>query len=295
MGRAHRPPFLVVGNNATLWQPDTQNRVDNPGAKWSGAPQQIGEVKHSRTTAKVTVRHYWARRLAAAHEWQLGAQIDLGEHRGLMVIPGGERTVWTLNSQTQQPELTQRIRQTPPTPAVQFVTAGAFVADTVRVGGRVTINAGVRFDYSRAISQDMHRLDSLGNDTGAIIDGKGTVGTWNTVSPRVGVIVRLDAAGRTMLRGSYGRFSQGVLTGEISPFHPGQTPVTMIAEPSCTVTTLDPSVDLQLDTDLRMPYTDQYSIGLDREIGAPLAVSAAYIRKASRVFIGWEDFTGQYV
>ena len=33
--------------------------------------------------------------------------------------------------------------------------------------------------------------------------------------------VKLTADGRTMLRASYGRFSQGVLTGEFSAFHPG--------------------------------------------------------------------------
>ena len=35
---------------------------------------------------------------------------------------------------------------------------------------------------------------------------------------------KLTADGRTMLRASYGRFSQGVLTGEFSPFHPGVDP-----------------------------------------------------------------------
>ena len=60
------------------------NRVDHPGDVWSGAPQQVGEVKHSRTTAKVTVSHYWPRRFGAGHEWKVGAQVDGGEHRGLM-------------------------------------------------------------------------------------------------------------------------------------------------------------------------------------------------------------------
>ncbi len=78
----------------------------------------------------------------------------------------------------------------------------------------------------------MHELDERGNDTGEMIDGKGTEGTWNTVSPRFGGIIRLDSTGRTLLRGSYGRFSQGVLTGEISPFHPGQTKITTITERS---------------------------------------------------------------
>ena len=80
---------------------------------------------------------------------------------------------------------------------------------------------GVRFDHSRAISsQDLHAVDTEGHETSEIIQGLGTLYTWNVVSPRLGVTARLTADGRTILRASYGRFNQGVLTGEISPIHP---------------------------------------------------------------------------
>ena len=37
-----------------------------------------------------------------------------------------------------------------------FITAAAFASDALTVGDRLTINAGLRFDHSRAISQDLH-------------------------------------------------------------------------------------------------------------------------------------------
>ena len=43
-----------------------------------------------------------------------------------------------------------------------FITAAAFASDAITVGDRLTINAGVRFDHSRAISQDLHALDPDG-------------------------------------------------------------------------------------------------------------------------------------
>ena len=88
---------------------------------------------------------------------------------------------------------------------------------------------GVRFDHSRAISQDLHAVDAEGRDTSEIVQGLGTLYTWNVVSPRLGITARLTADGRTILRASYGRFNQGVLTGEISPIHPGVAPVTTTA------------------------------------------------------------------
>ena len=129
----------------------------------------------------------------------MGAQVDRGDHRGLMLIPTGERTVYT------QRRISQRTLQDSTHSAGEFATAAAFVSDTFRFGGRVTINAGLRLDHSRGISQDMPRLDDHGNDTGEIIDGKGTMGTWNTVSPRLGVTFKLDATGRAILWGDYGR------------------------------------------------------------------------------------------
>jgi hypothetical protein len=264
------------------------NRVDQPGNLWSQAPQTIGEVKHSRASAKVTASHYGPRLFGADHEWKVGAQLDRGEHRGHMVIPGGERQVYNGGV------LQQRTLQDPTHSGGEFVTAAAFVSDTLRLGSRVTINGGIRFDHTRAISQDMHRLDANGDDTDEMIDGRGTMGTWNAMSPRLGVIAKLDVAGRTMLRGSYGRFSQGALTGEVSFFHPGQTTTRTIAEPSGVTTMVTNPAELQFDRELRMPYTDQYSIGVDREIGSRLAVSAAYVRKDGRNFIGWTDVGGRY-
>ena len=45
---------------------------------------------------------------------------------------------------------------------------------------------------------------------------------------------------------------------------------------------------------MRAPHTDEYSIGVDREVGRRLAVAVAYIRKDGANFIGWTDVGGQY-
>ena len=51
---------------------------------------------------------------------------------------------------------------------------------------------------------------------------------------------------------------------------------------------------MELDPEIRLPYTDQYSIGMDREVGGRLAVSVAYVRKDGRDFIGWKEVAGEY-
>jgi hypothetical protein len=49
-----------------------------------------------------------------------------------------------------------------------------------------------------------------------------------------------------------------------------------------------------INSQMRAPHTDDYSIGVDREVGPQLAVSAAYIRKDGSDFIGWTEIGGQY-
>jgi hypothetical protein len=112
--------------------------------------------------------------------------------------------------------------------------------------------------------------------------------------------MKLSADGRAVLRASYGRFSQGVLTAEFGPFHPAVTPIKTAAFDPETgaytrlVSVVDPRINLQLHPKMRTPRTDEYSIGVDREVGRRLAVAIAYVRKDGGDFIGWEDVGGQY-
>ena len=278
---------LHAGHFADLGQSDDPESHRLPGNIWSGGPQQIGTARHLRTMVKATLSHHRAGWFGADHEWRVGVQVDRGEHRAVAVIPGGVRSLYTNGV------LSQSTQQEPANSGGRFVTAAAFVSDAIQLGGRVTINPGLRFDHSRASTQDVPEFDALVQETGRISEGGGTVDTWNIVSPRLGVVIKLDTAGRTMLRANAGRFSQGVLTGELAAFHPGRPPITTIQHPRGDVFVSDPR-ERELDPEIRTPHTDQYSIGLDREVGGRLAVSVVYIRKDGRDFIGWTEVAGQY-
>jgi hypothetical protein len=272
----------------------TANRFDRVTGVSSGNPPAIGKLTLIRTTAKATLSHFQPGFLAADHEWKVGTQIEVGEHEQPTVIPGGTRFV----DNNGQPF--QAISSSPSISGGQFFTAALFASDALTLGNRVTVNAGVRFDHSRAISQDLYAPDAEGRETSQIIHGMGTLYTWNVVSPRLGVTARLTQNGRTILRASYGRFNQGVLTGEISPIHPGVTPITTTAFDATTggytrlVSVVDPKINLLLDPETRTPRTDEYSIGVDRELGSRLALALAYIRKSGSDFIAWTDVGGQY-
>ena len=271
------------------------SHIDRTTNVLSGAPQTFGGLLLIRTTVKGTLTHFRPGFLGADHQLKAGTQFERGEHQLTQIIPNGTR----FNDDAGGRPF-QAISAAPSTTGGVFLTTAGFLSDAITVGNLLTINAGVRFDHSRASSQDLRALDSLGNETDTIVKGLGTLYTWNVWSPRAGVTMKLTRDGRTMMRASYGRFNQGVLTGELSPFHPAATPTTTMAFDAATggyttlVSVVDPRRNLRLDSATKSPRTDEYSIGVDREIGRGLSAAVAYVRKDGSRFVGWTDVGGVY-
>jgi hypothetical protein len=274
--------------------PTISSRTDTLTNVTQLAPPSLGSPTISRFTAKATLSRYRSGWLGFDHLWKVGSQVERGEHHAVNLLPGGKRFVDSGGRPVQQ------ISTLPAHVGGLSITASAFASDAITVGDRLTLNAGVRFDHLRAISQDLRGVDAQGSTTNDIVAGLGRLYTWNLVSPRMGVTAKLTPDARTVLRASYGRFNQGVMTGELEPFHPGaQSTTTADYDPESltytrNVSTVDPRRNLLLDAGIRAPHTDEYSIGVDRELRAGVAVAAAYIRKNGADFIGWADTGGQY-
>jgi len=271
----------------------TANHQDIATRVWSGGPAQLGGLTLSRTSAKAILTHYRPEVWGVDHQWKVGGQFERAEGQGYSLIPTGVR----FEDSDGQP--VQAIYADPSVTGGLSITISAFATDAITIGGRLTLTAGVRFDHSRAISEDLSAVGVGGQETGEIIPGLGTLYTWNIVSPRLGLTLKLSDDGRTMLRGSYGRFSQGVLTGEFSGLHPGATAtITSGFNPVTGDYTLNPRVDdpgkSEIDPALRAPHTDEYSGGLEREIGRSLVISTVYVHKRGANFIGFTDVGGQY-
>jgi len=273
--------------------PTTPSRFDRVTGVTTGARQNSAAVDLFRTTAKATLTHY-RRALDAEHQLKAGGQFERGEHHAINLIPTGVR----YEDRAGQP--LQSILSLPANIGGVSLTYTTFATDTMTIRDRLTVTGGVRFDHSRAISQALPAVDPQGRETDVVINGLGTMYTWNLWSPRLGVTTKLSADGRTVLRASYGRFFQGVLTGELEAFHPGATAVTMAAfnpvtgDYSGPRITVDPKVNLLSDPEMRAPRTDEYSIGIDRALGGRLMVALAYVHKDGSDFISWTDVAGKY-
>lgn len=272
----------------------TPNRVDLATGIQSGGPQGFSALTLVRTTMATSLSHYRSF-LGADHELKVGTQIEDGKHFGWLAFQGG---VVSYADNAGQP-LQVTLRQTV-TGGGEFIAVGLFAMDTLKVADRFTVNLGLRFDHDRAVSPDLPAHDAQGNETGTTVAGLGTLYRWNVVSPRLGLAIRLTSDGRTLLRTSYGRFHQGVLTGELAPVHPGVTPLTTAGYDAATgqysrvISVVNPIINLRLDPRTRSPRTDQFGVSIERELRREISASASYVHKTGRDFIGWTDTGGIY-
>ena len=272
----------------------TASHFDRATGITSYAPPAFGAPTIARTTVKATLNHYEPGLWGGDHQWKTGLQVERGGHHVPAIIPGGTRY------EDNDGRPFQSISRPPSVEAGTFIGFAAFASDAITLADRWTINAGVRFDRTRTFSPDVHAVNAQGLETDDVVPGIGTLYTWNIISPRLGLTARLTGDGRTILRASYGRFSQGVLTGEVGMVHPAANATTTMQFDAATgdytrlVSVVDTRVNVRVDPDTRAPRTDEYSVGIDRELGRRLALAVAYVHKRGANFIAWNDIGGAY-
>jgi hypothetical protein len=260
----------------------------------SGGSFGFGSGTESRTVAHGKVSHYATDFLGGDHDFKFGVQVVDARTDNLYGYPGGALYL----DYYDEPYLAY-FRE-PRVYGGASRSIGGYAEDTLTFEGRLTLNLGIRFDHSRAISPDLEEFDAVGEKTGEIIQGLGTLYTWNVFSPRLGFNLKLTSDGRTLLHGNWARFHQGVFASEPAAVHPGITPLTLAFYDPATggytdvAAVVEPTSQLRIGPDTRSPYTDQLSIGFERELFTDIAVSATYVYKEGRDFIGWEDTRGVY-
>src|SRR5439155_13877847 len=97
-----------------------------------------------------------------------------------------------------------------------------------------------------------------------------------------------------------GRYYLPLFLTEFEVVHPGRAlTTTMRYDPETMdytnlVSVTDPRTQIRIDQNMQPPYTDQFSIGGDREVANNLAISANFVYKKSGHQLGWRDIGGSY-
>lgn len=145
-----------------------------------------------------------------------------------------------------------------------------FVQDAWEITPNFTLNPGVRLDMNRGYVEP-HEL----------------VFNTNPVAARLGFAWDLTGDGKTLFKGHYGRYYEGLKGAYYYYVDPGAyEPLTIETRwTSGFVETVTKSKSYVLDPDLKHPYLDQFILGLDRELFPGFTLSGTLIYRKNKQFV----------
>ena len=177
-----------------------------------------------------------------------------------------------------------------------------FLQDTWRVNRHLTVNLGVRLEYNSCTwpvqgeSGDIHlpgALSGLVVNRGITEPIRGL--SWTNLTPRLGLIYDLFGDNKTLLKVSANRYTIANQVGWINLAHPnGWVGWLGLLDPVSGapivgtewVWSIPASTFVGYkDYKLKAPYTDELTVGIERELFTDWSASARFIRKWDRNLI----------
>ena len=246
-----------------------------------------------KTAFSFKVSHFADNFMGASHDFKFGVQYNSG---GSDYVTGPNDYIYTYYGVPSY-----GYTQLPWHEGGKMRALGFYVDDTVRLSSRFTLNLGLRYDNSRASFDSFPALDKNGDPTGASSPAVSDLFTWNSISPRVGINWKITADGHTVLKAHYGRYYRGIVTGEFDNVVPSVTPRFLFdgtydaqGNPNNPELFSD-NTSLSVNPEFANPYTDQFIVGLERELFKNVGVQLNYVYKRGEAYGGWEDTGGDYV
>jgi len=184
---------------------------------------------------------------------------------------------------------------------------GAFLQDSITIGDRLTLNLGIRFDTSKGSFPEQNKAASA--DPYGLLTTLGDspfsnyslpamdVLTWTHFSPRVGFAYDLFGDGKTNVRGSWSRYNEYLMiqyyslanpnypnSGEWYWYDDNQNGTIDPVADRFDLIYLPPdpftfSLEGEVDLDATAPYTDELTLGVDREMAKDFSVTLIAIYK----------------
>ncbi len=177
--------------------------------------------------------------------------------------------------------------------------AGGFAQDDIRIPPRLPVNLGLRYDYA-GVAQE--RDDRLYNRVSAFDSTERPPASmyepdYRGLAPRASFAWKLDDTGATVLRGGFGRFvmphplfnlASSVVTAENRslPFRLTMSRAELLSHgikfpntEADVVGFVGSSLEVRpgFESGFRNPYTQQWMLGIQREIGSRLLWEISYV------------------
>ena len=228
--------------------------------------------------------------LGAQHDFKVGVQYNSG---GGESLNGYNDYIYTYGA-----EPSYGYTQNPFWRGGRLRAIGGYVDDTIRAG-RLTVNAGLRYDSSKGYFNSFDILDRNAAKVGSS-QAVDKLFDWNVISPRLGATVKLNDEGTTLLKGSVGRYYRGIVTGEFDNATPSISPRYLFdgvyngAGDPLGLSLVSDNSNIRIDPEFDNPYTDQFIGTFEHQLTDRVGISVSGVYKRSENQSGWRDIGGTY-
>jgi hypothetical protein len=246
--------------------------------------------KSFKTAFAGKVTKYADEFLGAQHDFKVGVQYNSG---GSESVYGYNDYIYTYGSTPAY-----GYTQNPFWSGGRMRALGIYADDTIR-WNRLTLNAGLRFDTSKGYFNALPLLDRNANQIGET-QGVDELFTWNVISPRLGATYQLNQAGTTLIKGSWGRYYRGIVTGEFDPANPSIAN-RYVFDGTYNALGLPQGLELstsnenlRIDSGFDNPYTDQFIATFEHQLSDRVGFAVNGVWKKWDTQSAWRDIGGTY-
>jgi outer membrane receptor protein involved in Fe transport len=175
-----------------------------------------------------------------------------------------------------------------------------FLDDSWAVNDRLTLNLGIRYDHVRGGYSESDGLDGNGDPTGETFPADMNIIRWDVWSPRLGLVYQLTGDRKTILKASYGRYYGHMLIRDLYRSAPSKSDRYWYEYNWDTLAydilyeQINPIANTGVDRNMENPYSDQFSVGIEREIFPDFSLSLTGLYKESKDPIGSQNTTAEY-
>jgi len=328
VGYIHRSFPLRYGENALIGEPRLYDRYYDV---YTNNPPYQDIKTQQRISAGLTGSLFADNVLSSSHELRFGAEYEWTDNRSsfwrenpfyihyyqgsIYAYPDSETSNRTqLYAYTCGPAKGASIQKSIKS------RISIFAQDNITIGGRLTFNLGFRANYSNGNFPGQMQYGSA--DTYGIFDVLPGLGlqykgfstqainalNWINISPRLGFVFDILNDAKTLIKGSFARNFEYLMLNHFNQLNPVSPRLSswywtdinynQIPDVNDSYTALhladDPEVYTladKLDTKASAPFTDEYTLGLEREIARDISAGITFIYKHKQnILAGVNDY-----